>query len=59
MGVSGDRGTMIAVFEISQQIPSDCLQPNPLLSLSAKNNQERLEHKTFTKNPDLGHSVRK
>jgi hypothetical protein len=25
MGVSGDRGTMIAVFEISQQIPSDCL----------------------------------
>jgi hypothetical protein len=21
------RGTMIAVFEISQQIPSDCLQP--------------------------------
>jgi len=32
---------------------------NPLLSLSAKNNQERLEHKTFTKNPDFSHSVRK
>jgi hypothetical protein len=31
----------------------------PLLSLSAKNNQERLEHKTFTKNPDFSHSVRK
>jgi len=59
MGVSGDRGTMIAVFEISQQISSDCLQPDPLLSLSAKNNQERLEHKTFTKNPDFSHSVRK
>jgi len=25
-GVGGDRGTMIATFEISQQIPSDCLQ---------------------------------
>jgi hypothetical protein len=32
---------------------------NPLLSFSAKNNQERLEHKTFTKNPDFSHSVRK
>jgi hypothetical protein len=32
---------------------------SPLLSLSAKNNQERLEHKTFTKNPDFSHSVRK
>jgi hypothetical protein len=32
---------------------------NPLLSLSAKNNQERLEHKTFTKNLDFSHSVRK
>jgi uncharacterized repeat protein (TIGR01451 family) len=32
---------------------------NPLLSLSAKNNRERLEHKTFTKNPDFSHSVRK
>jgi hypothetical protein len=32
---------------------------NPLLSLSVKNNQERLEHKTFTKNPDFSHSVRK
>jgi len=31
----------------------------PLLSFSAKNNQERLEHKTFTKNPDFSHSVRK
>jgi hypothetical protein len=35
-GVGGDRGTMIAVFEISQQIPSDCVQPKfpsvPLLS---------------------------
>jgi hypothetical protein len=31
----------------------------PHLSLSAKNNQERLEHKTFTKNPDFSHSVRK
>jgi hypothetical protein len=29
----------------------------PLLSFSAKNNQERLEHKTFTKNPDFSHSV--
>jgi hypothetical protein len=26
-GVGGDRGTMIAAFKISQQIPSDCLQP--------------------------------
>lgn len=26
-GVGGDHGTVIAVFEISQQIPSDCLQP--------------------------------
>ncbi len=26
-GVGGDRGTAIAVREISQQIPSDCLQP--------------------------------
>jgi len=31
----------------------------PLLSLSAKNNQESLEYKTFTKNPDFSHSVRK
>jgi len=38
-----------------QQNPKD----TPLLSLSAKNNQERLEHKTFTKNPDFSHSVRK
>jgi hypothetical protein len=35
------------------------LKDTPLLSLSAKNNQERLEHKTFTKNPDFSHSVRK
>jgi hypothetical protein len=32
---------------------------SPHLSLSAKNNQERLEHKTFTENPDFSHSVRK
>ncbi len=32
---------------------------NPHLSLSAKNNQQRLEHKTFTKNPDFSHCVRK
>jgi hypothetical protein len=30
----------------------------PLLSLSAKNNQERLEHKIFTKNPDFSRCVR-
>jgi hypothetical protein len=35
------------------------LQINPLLLISAKNNQERLEHKTFTKNPDFSPSVRK
>jgi hypothetical protein len=32
---------------------------NPLLSLSAENNPGCLEHKTFVKNLDFRHSVRK
>ena len=54
-----DRAEVIRLNAHGWYVEKIAAHFNPLLSLSAKNNQERLEHKTFTKNPDFSHSVRK